>query len=203
MRCRCVAATALLLLTSVARGQGPTWEMEALTAHEAVPGHHLQIALSQEMHDLPEFRRYAGYTAFTEGWGLYAESLGAELGLYRDPYSKFGELSYEMWRAIRLVLDTGIHDRGWTREQAIEYFRANSAKTEQDITSAVDRYIVQPGQALAYKSGELAIRAMRRRAEKELGSRFDVRAFHDELLSQGALPLDILDARMEEWGRTR
>ena len=181
----------------------PTWEMEALTAHEAVPGHHLQIALSQEMHDLPEFRRYAGYTAFTEGWGLYAESLGSELGLYRDPYSKFGQLSYDMWRAIRLVLDTGIHDRGWTREQAIEYFRANSAKSEQDITSEVDRYIVMPGQALAYKSGELAIREMRLRAEREQGSRFDIRAFHDELLSQGALPLDILDARMEEWGRRR
>jgi uncharacterized protein (DUF885 family) len=179
----------------------PTWEMEALTAHEAVPGHHLQIALSQEMHDLPEFRRFAGYTAFTEGWGLYAESLGSELGLYRDPYSRFGQLTYEMWRAIRLVLDTGIHDLGWTREQAIEYFAANSAKTEQDITNEVDRYIVTPGQALAYKSGELAIRAMRQRAERELGARFDIRAFHDELLSQGALPLDILEGRMEEWSR--
>jgi uncharacterized protein (DUF885 family) len=181
----------------------PIWEMEALTAHEAVPGHHLQIALSQEMHDLPEFRRYTGYTAFTEGWGLYAESLGGELGLYRDPYSKFGQLSYEMWRAIRLVLDTGIHDEGWTREQAIEYFEANSAKTKQDITSEVDRYIVMPGQALAYKSGELAIRAMRQRAEREQGSRFDIRAFHDELLSQGALPLDILEKRMEAWSRAR
>jgi uncharacterized protein (DUF885 family) len=181
----------------------PIWEMEALTAHEAVPGHHLQIALSQEMHDLPEFRRYTGYTAFTEGWGLYAESLGGELGLYRDPYSKFGQLSYEMWRAIRLVLDTGIHDEGWTREQAIEYFEANSAKTKQDITSEVDRYIVMPGQALAYKSGELAIRAMRQRAEREQGPRFDIRAFHDELLSQGALPLDILEKRMEAWSRAR
>ncbi len=177
----------------------PIWEMEALTAHEAVPGHHLQIALSQEMNDLPAFRRYTGYTAFTEGWGLYAESLGSELGLYRDPYSKFGQLTYEMWRAIRLVLDTGIHELGWTREQAIEYFEANSAKTKQDITSEVDRYIVMPGQALAYKSGELAMRAMRARAERELGARFDIRAFHDELLSQGALPLDILDQRMEEW----
>jgi uncharacterized protein (DUF885 family) len=177
----------------------PVWEMEALTAHEAVPGHHLQIALSQEMHELPEFRRYSGYTAFTEGWGLYAESLGSELGLYQDPYSKFGQLSYEMWRAIRLVLDTGIHDEGWTREQAIAYFEANSAKTKQDITSEVDRYIVMPGQALAYKSGELAIRAMRRRAEQEQGPRFDIRAFHDELLSQGSLPLDILERRMKEW----
>jgi uncharacterized protein (DUF885 family) len=177
----------------------PIWEMEALTAHEAVPGHHLQIALSQEMSDLPAFRRFSGYTAFTEGWGLYAESLGSELGLYHDPYSKFGQLTYEMWRAIRLVLDTGIHELGWTRERAIEYFEANSAKTKQDITTEVDRYIVSPGQALAYKSGELAIRAMRSRAERRQGARFDIRAFHDELLSQGALPLDILDRRMEEW----
>jgi uncharacterized protein (DUF885 family) len=177
----------------------PIWEMEALTAHEAVPGHHLQIALSQELGDLPEFRRYSGYTAFVEGWGLYAESLGPALGLYRDPYSKFGQLTYEMWRAIRLVLDTGIHEFGWTREQAIAYFMANSAKTEQDITNEVDRYIVMPAQALAYKSGELAIRAIRQRAERQLGADFDVRAFHDELLSQGALPLDILEARMGEW----
>ena len=177
----------------------PTWEMEALTAHEAVPGHHVQIALSQELGELPEFRRYAGYVAFTEGWGLYAEGLGAELGLYRDPYSKFGQLSYEMWRAIRLVLDTGIHDMGWTREQAIAYFRANSAKTDQEISSEVDRYIVRPGQALAYKSGELAIRDLRARAEKALGDRFDIRAFHDEVLSQGALPLDILEARVARW----
>jgi uncharacterized protein (DUF885 family) len=177
----------------------PVWEMEALTAHEAVPGHHLQIALSQELQDLPEFRRYAGYTAFVEGWALYAESLGPELGLYRDPYSKFGQLTYEMWRALRLVLDTGIHDMGWSREQAIAYFRANSAKTEQDITNEVDRYIVTPAQALAYKSGELAIRALRARAERELGADFDIRAFHDEILSQGALPLDILEARMGEW----
>jgi uncharacterized protein (DUF885 family) len=177
----------------------PIWEMEALTAHEAVPGHHLQTALSQEMNELPPFRRYTGYTAFTEGWGLYAESLGSELGLYGDPYSKFGQLTYEMWRAIRLVLDTGIHEFGWTREQAIEYFEANSAKTMQDITAEVDRYIVAPAQALAYKSGELAIRAMRERAERQQGARFDIRAFHDELLGQGALPLDILERRMEEW----
>ena len=177
----------------------PTWEMEALPAHEAVPGHHLQIALSQELGELPEFRRYAGYTAFTEGWGLYAESLGAELGLYRDPYSRFGQLSYEMWRAIRLVLDTGIHDLGWSREQAVEYFRANSSKTEQEIRAEVDRYIVRPGQALAYKSGELEIKDLRAQATRALGDGFDIRAFHDEVLSQGAIPLDILHARMTRW----
>ncbi|MDB4882424.1 MAG: hypothetical protein JWL95_1190 [Gemmatimonadetes bacterium] len=181
----------------------PIWEMEALTAHEAVPGHHLQIALSQELGELPEFRRYAGYTGFVEGWGLYAESLGPELGLYRDPYSKFGQLTYEMWRAIRLVLDTGIHDMGWSRDQAVEYFRANSAKTEQEINVEVDRYIARPGQALAYKSGELEMKALRALGEKELGERFDIRAFHDELLSQGALPLDVLDARMRSWVASR
>ena len=177
----------------------PTWEMEALAAHEAVPGHHLQIALSQELGDLPEFRRYAGYTAFVEGWGLYAESLGPEVGLYRDPYSRFGQLSYEMWRAIRLVLDTGIHEMGWSREQAIAYFAANSAKSRQEIEAEVDRYIVWPGQALTYKSGELELKALREYAQRELGARFDVRAFHDQVLGQGALPLDVLDARIRQW----
>lgn len=177
----------------------PKWEMEALTVHEAVPGHHLQIALSQELEGIPDFRRYGGYTAFVEGWGLYSESLGPELGLYTDPYSKFGQLTYEMWRAVRLVIDTGIHSFGWTRQQAIDYFRANAAKTENDITVEVDRYIVWPGQALAYKSGELEIRALRRYAEQELGSRFDIRAFHDQILSQGGLPLDVLDARIRSW----
>jgi len=177
----------------------PMWEMEALSIHEAVPGHHLQIALSQELEGIPEFRRYGGYTAFVEGWALYSESLGPDLGLYKDPYSKFGQLTYEMWRAIRLVLDPGIHSMGWTREQAIDYFKANSAKTEQDIVQEVDRYIVWPGQALAYKSGELEIKALRAYAERELGPRFDIRAFHDEVLGQGALPLDVLDARMRRW----
>jgi uncharacterized protein (DUF885 family) len=177
----------------------PTWEMEALTAHELLPGHHLQIALSQELEGVPEFRRYGGYTAYTEGWALYAERLGGDLGLYRDPYSRFGQLSYEMWRALRLVLDTGIHEMGWSREQAIAYFRANSAKSDQEIAAEVDRYVVMPGQALAYKSGELEIVALRAEAERKLGNRFDIRAFHDAVLSQGALPLDVLDTRVHQW----
>jgi uncharacterized protein (DUF885 family) len=177
----------------------PTWEMEVLTSHEAVPGHHLQIAISQELEGIPEFRRYGGYTAFVEGWALYSESLGPDLGLEKDPYSKFGQLTYEMWRAIRLVIDTGIHSLGWSRQQAIDYFKANSAKTENDITVEVDRYIVWPGQALAYKSGELEIKALRKYAEQELGSRFDIRAFHDQILSQGGLPLDVLDTRIRAW----
>jgi uncharacterized protein (DUF885 family) len=177
----------------------PKWEMEVLTAHESVPGHHLQIAISQELQGVPEFRRYGGYTAFVEGWALYSESLGPELGLYTDPYSKFGQLTYEMWRAIRLVIDTGIHSFGWSRQQAIDYFKANSAKTENDITVEVDRYIVWPGQALAYKSGELEIKALRKYAEQELGTRFDIRAFHDQVLGQGGLPLDVLDTRVRAW----
>jgi uncharacterized protein (DUF885 family) len=177
----------------------PKWEMEVLTSHEAVPGHHLQLSLSSELENVPDFRRYGGYTAFVEGWGLYSEGLGEELGLYKDPYSKYGQLSYEMWRAIRLVLDTGIHAMGWTREQAIEYFEENCPKTTQDITVEVDRYIVNPGQALAYKSGQLEMKALREYAMQELGPRFDIRAFHDELLGQGGLPLDLLDTRMRAW----
>ena len=181
----------------------PIWEMEALSIHEAVPGHHLQIALSQEMEGVPEFRRYGGYTAFVEGWALYSESLGPELGMYQDPYSQFGQLTYEIWRAIRLVIDPGIHMYGWSRQQAIDYFVANSAKTLNDITNEVDRYIVWPAQALAYKSGELAIKSLRAHAEQELGARFDIRAFHDELLGQGALPLDVLEPRMRRWVATQ
>jgi uncharacterized protein (DUF885 family) len=177
----------------------PKWEMEALTLHEAVPGHHLQLSLAEEVQGVPEWRRYDFYTAYVEGWGLYAESLGGELGLYKDPYSKFGQLTYEVWRAIRLVVDTGIHSMGWTRQQAIDYFMANAAKTEHDVTVEVDRYIVSPGQALAYKLGQLKIKELRADAERQLGARFDERAFHDELLATGALPLDVLDRRMRAW----
>jgi uncharacterized protein (DUF885 family) len=177
----------------------PKWEMEALTLHEAVPGHHLQISLSQELENVPQWRRYDFYTAFVEGWGLYAESLGGDLGLYEDPYSKFGQLTYEMWRAIRLVVDTGMHSKGWTRQQAIDYFKANAGKAEHDIEVEVDRYIVWPGQALAYKIGELKIKEMRAYAEKELGPKFDVRTFHDHVLGNGALPLDLLEKNIKTW----
>jgi len=187
-------------------GARPTWEMEALTLHEAVPGHHLQIQIAAELGELPKFRRYGGYNAFVEGWGLYAESLGAELGLYTDPYARFGQLVYEMWRAIRLVLDTGIHAKGWNREQAIRFFREHSGKSEHDITVEVDRYIVWPGQALGYKIGQLRIRAQRTEAERafaQRGQRFDVRGFHDVVLGAGALPLTVLESRVRDWLRTR
>ena len=181
----------------------PKYEIEVLTVHEAMPGHHLQIALQQELPDMPNFRRYSGFTAFTEGWGLYSESLGYDLGLYRDPYSQFGQLTYEMWRAVRLVVDTGIHYKGWTRQQAIDFFKDNAAKTELDIINEIDRYIGWPGQALAYKIGQLRINAIRTQAELALGDAFDVRAFHDELLGGGALPLDLLEQRMDAWLETQ
>jgi uncharacterized protein (DUF885 family) len=177
----------------------PKWEMEALSLHESVPGHHLQISLAQELENVPEFRKHIGYSAFDEGWALYSESLGEEIGLYKDPYSKFGQLSYEMWRAVRLVVDTGMHSMGWTRQQAIDFFHDNTGKTEQDITVEVDRYIVWPGQALAYKIGQMKIRELRAEAEKKLGAKFDVRKFHDAVLENGAVPLNVLEAHMKQW----
>lgn len=177
----------------------PKWGMEALALHEAVPGHHLQLSLAQEREGLPEWRRYDVYTAFVEGWALYAESLGAEIGMYQDPYSKFGQLINEMMRAIRLVVDTGMHAMGWTRQQAFDFCRENAAKPESEITIEIDRYIANPGQALAYKIGELKFKELRAYAARELGESFDLRAFHDQVLSRGAVPLDVLQADLEDW----
>ena len=176
----------------------PLYELEALSLHEAVPGHHLQIALAQEL-DLPEFRKHTYFTAFVEGWGLYAERLGEEAGFYETPYTKFGQLSYEMWRACRLVVDTGMHSKGWTRQEAIDYMAENSALSMNNITREVDRYITWPGQALAYKMGELKIRELREFAEAELGEDFDIRAFHDTVLENGAVPLSVLDRIVRDW----
>jgi uncharacterized protein (DUF885 family) len=177
----------------------PKYDMEDLLLHEAVPGHHLQIARAQELKDLPDFRRFAFFTAYAEGWGLYAESLGDEMGFYTDPYSKFGQLSAEMWRACRLVVDTGLHAFGWTRDRAILYLIDNAALNEDLATAEVDRYLVSPAQALGYKIGELKIKALRAKAKAALGERFDLRRFHNALIDDGELPLDVLESRIDEW----
>ncbi|ANP45976.1 DUF885 domain-containing protein [Candidatus Viadribacter manganicus] len=179
--------------------QRPLYELPALTVHEAMPGHHLQISRAQELGELPYFRRNAFETAFVEGWGLYSESLGEDMGLYRTPYERFGRLSYEMWRACRLVADTGIHWLGWDIEQARRCFTDNTALSPHNIQTELERYIATPGQALAYKIGELTMQRLRREATQALGDRFDIRAFHDELLSAGAVPMDVLEARMHRW----
>jgi len=175
----------------------PKFEMEVLSVHEAVPGHHLQIALAMEMEEMPMFRRVSPYTAFVEGWGLYSESLGYDLGLYKDPYSKFGQLTYDMWRAVRLVVDTGMHYYEWDRQKAIDFFMDNAGKSELDITNEIDRYIVMPGQALAYKIGQMKFLSLKQKARSELGEKFNIRDFHDIVLSQGALPLSELDSLVE------
>jgi len=177
----------------------PLFEIEALSLHEAVPGHHLQIALQQELENMPPFRRFHGFTAMVEGWGLYAERLGLEVGFYEDPYRDFGRLSYEMWRACRLVVDTGMHYLGWSRQQAIDFMKEHTALTLHNITTEVDRYISWPGQALAYKIGELKIRELRAQAERELGEKFDVRAFHDVVLGSGSVPLSVLEENVRAY----
>ncbi|WP_242113144.1 DUF885 domain-containing protein [Luteimonas aquatica] len=180
-----------------------TWDAEDLYLHEAIPGHHFQLALQQELQSLPKFRRFGGETAFIEGWGLYAESLGKSLGVYESPYDYFGYLQNELWRAIRLVTDTGLHSKGWTREQVIRYMLENSAESETQSTAEAERYIAWPGQALAYKIGELKIQSLRRQAERELGDKFDIRGFHAEVLKDGAVPLDILQQKVERWIQER
>ena len=177
----------------------PLYTVEALSFHEAVPGHHLQIALQQELESLPNFRKYAGFTAYVEGWALYSERLGLETGFYQDPYSDFGRLTMEIWRACRLVVDTGIHYFGWSRERAINYMTENSALSEHNIRAEVDRYISWPGQALGYKMGEIKIRELRKLAEEQLAEKFDIRSFHDMILGSGAVPLDVLEANTKAW----
>ncbi|HEX6572987.1 MAG TPA: DUF885 domain-containing protein [Steroidobacteraceae bacterium] len=181
----------------------PSYLMDAIYLHEAVPGHHYQGARAQETPNLPSFRRFGWNTAYGEGWALYAESLGTRLGLYADPYARFGALTMELWRAARLVVDTGIHAKGWTRQRSVDYLRANTALGEADIQAEVDRYVARPGQALAYKVGQLKLLALRRKAEQRLGARFDIREFHEQVVGSGSLPLDVLEAKLERWMASR
>jgi len=177
----------------------PTWEMIPLTLHEAVPGHHFQFARGLELPDAPMFRRTAYFVAYGEGWGLYAEQLGYEMGLYQDPYDRMGQVAYEMWRAVRLVVDTGMHAKGWSRDRAIAYFKDNSPKTDQDIVNEIDRYIGTPGQALAYKIGQLKISELRAKAARELGPKFDLRDYNDAVLETGSVPLETLEKHIDAW----
>jgi uncharacterized protein (DUF885 family) len=173
--------------------------MESTAYHEGVPGHHMQLSIAQELDGLPMFRKQGGYTAFVEGWALYSERLGKEVGFYQDPYNNYGRLQDEMLRAIRLVVDTGLHSKKWTRQQVVDFFHDHSAQDEVEVQNETDRYIVWPGQALGYKIGQLKITELRERARKDLGDRFDIREFHDEVLGAGALPLDVLERRIDAW----
>ncbi|AWF80391.1 DUF885 domain-containing protein [Microbulbifer sp. A4B17] len=177
----------------------PSYQMEALAYHEGIPGHHMQLSIAQELEDIPKFRKYGGYTAYTEGWGLYSELVPKELGFYEDPYSDFGRLAMELWRAGRLVVDTGLHAKKWTREQAIDYLVENTPNPKGDVVKAIERYIVMPGQATAYKIGMLKIVELREKSKNELGDKFDVRGFHDTILANGSVPLDVLEELVNEW----
>jgi uncharacterized protein (DUF885 family) len=177
----------------------PTYEMEALAYHEGIPGHHMQGSIAQELTDLPEFRKYSGYTSYSEGWGLYCELLPKEMGFYKDPYSDFGRLAMELWRACRLVVDAGIHQKRWTREEAIAFLMENTPNSENSCTKAIERYIVMPGQATAYKVGMLHILKMREKAKTALGDKFDIRKFHDIFLRSGGVPLEIFEEQIDEW----
>jgi uncharacterized protein (DUF885 family) len=193
------AQAGFFMANTYALDQRPKYEMISLAMHEAVPGHHLQIAIAQEIEGLPEFRKDAWFTAFGEGWALYSERLGIEMGLYADPYDNFGRLLYEMWRACRLVVDPGMHALGWSRDQAVQFMIDNTALSELNINNEIDRYIAWPGQACAYKIGELKIRELRAKAEDQLGDNFDLRAFHDVVLGAGAVPLTVLERRVNDW----
>jgi uncharacterized protein (DUF885 family) len=173
--------------------------METLSLHEAAPGHYFQLTIAQELKGIPRYRRYSGGSVYWEGWALYSESIGKELGMFTDPYQYYGRLSDEMLRAMRLVVDTGMHAKGWTREQAIAYMLDNSSISEPEVVAEVERYIAWPGQATSYKVGQLRIRAMRNRAEKALGARFNIKDFHSQILNDGALPMDVLDAKIDRW----